>query len=180
LQHHLTRIAFHLGITIIRCSPEEVIEGSKQSARHWPMLPNFECWDDDNWPHWCPAAQLRLPDYVPDVVGGHSAPVKLTPWKVKAIHLLILLERNGAVSRRDMKGLGISPTRWTDHFQGFLRPGPNGGYVACGRTPDLKAQHPTNWAEIEADFDTWIKDVGVQATLAFGPDARAARMAGTP
>jgi hypothetical protein len=70
---------------------------------------------------------------------------------------MILLERRGRVTRGDMKALQISPTRWTDSWHGFLRADPAaGGYVPCERTPDLKAQHPTNWAEIEADYDKWV------------------------
>jgi hypothetical protein len=75
---------------------------------------------------------------------------------VKAIKLMILLERRGRVTRGDMKALQISPTRWTDSWNGFLSASPEaGGYVSNGRTPDLKRQHPTNWAEIEADFAKW-------------------------
>jgi hypothetical protein len=53
-----------------------------------------------------------------------------------------------------MKALGISPTRWTDRFYGYLDP-TGSGYVRNDRTPDLRRQHPRNWAEIEADFDAW-------------------------
>ncbi len=57
-----------------------------------------------------------------------------------------------------LKALQISPTRWCDHYHGFLKPEPGlGGYVRCGLTPDLRAQHPVNYVEIEADWETWGK-----------------------
>jgi hypothetical protein len=146
LQNHLERICTAIGIGIISLRPE-----------YWQTLnlPD-ERYTFSPWPNWCPGERCTLPDYVPDVGGGHAAPVQLTLWKIKAIKLLILLERRGYVTRADMKALQISPTRWTDTWYGFLTRDPSGqGFVSCTRTPDLKAQHPTNWAEIEADFPKW-------------------------
>lgn len=172
LQHHLISLARHVGITIIRCRPAVRTTYSLGMGYFNPDLPDEKsAYCGDAWPNWCPAVRCALPDYVPDVTGGHSAPVQLTPWKIKAIKLMVVLERAGAVSRADMKALGISPTRWTDHYNGFLSPGPHGGYVRNGRTPDLKAQHPTNWAQIEADFDTWSRGVVTAARLHFGATA---------
>lgn len=111
-------------------------------------------WSDAGWFSWLPFERETLPDYVPDVGGGDSSPVALTPWKIKAIKLLILLERRGVVHRSDMRALDISPSRWTDRYHGFLTATPS-GYVRCADTPDLQGQHPRNWSEIEADFDSW-------------------------
>jgi hypothetical protein len=71
---------------------------------------------------------------------------------------MIVLERRGFVTRSDMRTLQISPSRWCDGWQGFLERG-DGGYVRGERTPDLKRQHPRNWAEIEADVALWSKDL---------------------
>lgn len=162
-QNHMAGLARHCGITAItveqrsegwpeklvwRCSPDE--------------LPTEKEWEQPNWVNWLPAKRCALPAYVPDVCGGDSSPVSLTPWKIKAIKLMILLDRNGAVHRSDMKALDISPSRWTDPYHGFLARTP-GGYVRHDSTPDLKAQHPRNWAEIEADFDTWNPYAGLIA-----------------
>lgn len=173
LQHYFADIAKHLGIVVIaverksgRWSSGSVPLESPIDYR--PSLPRPQ-WDDGNWPHWCPARRCKLPEYVPDVTGGHAAPLKLSEWKIKAIKLMIVLERRGFVTRADMKALQISPTRWTDHWSGFLSAGPEGGYVRNARTPDLKAQHPTNWAQIEADFPAWSR--GLPGTLNFGAAA---------
>jgi hypothetical protein len=144
-QHHLGRICEAIGLGVITL--HDLPPG------HWTSLglPH-----DGDWPNWCPAERCALPDYIPDVEAGHSSPIQLTPWKIKAIRLMILLDRQGFVTRADMAALQISPSRWTDAYHGFLARDPGrGGYVRCDATPDLRAQHPTNYAEIEADFDTW-------------------------
>lgn len=112
-----------------------------------------------DWWHWNPDERCTLPDYVPDVVGGDKAPVALTPWKVNAIKLCVILDRRGYVTRSDMKALGLSPTRWTDRSMGYLSPNGGGHYVRCGATPDFRAQHPRNFAEIEADAERWLEEL---------------------
>lgn len=157
LQRHLTVLAAHVGITIIS------MRGGDH-AQFSPWLPDEASnYSSMGWWNWGPTKRCVLPDYVPDVTGGKSAPVRLTAWKVKAIRLLILLERKGSVTRADMKTLGLDPTRWTAAGYGWLDPGP-AGWVRGESTPDFKAQHPRNWAEIEAQFDTWAKDT-TQALL---------------
>lgn len=150
MQLHMQSLALHVGITII------AVRRAGGRLHFTPNLPD-EAFDYSlrDWPNWCPAQRCALPEYVPDVTGGHASPLTLSPWKIKAIKLLIVLERRGFVTRADMKALRISPTRWTDHWSGFLTRGHEGGYVRNARTPDLKAQHPTNWAQIEADFQEW-------------------------
>lgn len=97
--------------------------------------------------------RCALPDYVPDVAAGSSAPVKLTDWKVKAIKLAVLLETR-AVTRADFKALGLDPSRWTDRHTGWLVAG-DAGYRPGPGMPDFKAQHPRNYEEIRADIAKW-------------------------
>lgn len=166
LQRHLHRLARHVGLTVIDMS----VYGTGWGVAHQfhPYLPRENAGESfwmEGWHSWLPAKRCPLPDYIPDVTGGKAAPVKLTDWKVRAIKLVILLDRRGYVTRHDMKLLGLSPTRWTDAYYGFLPPDPiKGGYVRNSRTPDFKAQHPVNYAQIEADFDQWAPpDMGVAA-----------------
>lgn len=115
-----------------------------------------ESYSMEGWHSWMPAEREKLPDYIPDVRAGVKSPIQLTEWKVRAIKLWILLERNGFVTRGDMKALQLSPTRFTDRFHGFLVPDTSrGGYVRHAGSPDFRKQHPRNYAEIEADFDKW-------------------------
>jgi len=150
-QHHLTSIARALGIGIVTVRPRE------RGVRYAMNLPGEEPYHS-GWASWLPAQRVKLPAYVPDVEAGHSAPVMLTDWKIRAIKLLIVLGRRGFVTRADMKALQISPTRWCDGWHGFLDRGAD-GYIRGERTPDLKAQHPRNWDEIEGDIAIWAKDL---------------------
>lgn len=161
-QNHFRQICAPLGLTVLALSGQHDswragMRWSVAGVYTWPdQASNYE----NAWHPWMPAERCVLPDYVPDVTGGHAAPVQLTPWKVKAIKLLILLDRTGVVTRQDMKALQISPTRFCDPWHGFLAADKAaGGYVRCSRTPDLRAQHPVNFAEIEADFDKWLPAV---------------------
>jgi hypothetical protein len=159
LQHHMHRIAEHLGIVVI--SVQGMMNewtktmGWSMSPYSLPDLDSF--YSTQDWPAWWPSKRCPLPDYVPDVAGGRAAPLQLTEWKIKAIKLMIVLERRGFVTRRDMEALRISPTLWTKLQGGLLARGVD-GYIRCPRTPNFKAEHPTNYAQIEADIEVWGKE----------------------
>lgn len=158
VQGHFHPIASALGLSIITISKADRWGGTHVdvSPSHLPDEASGYDWDLRGWFSWLPAKRAPLPEYVPDVSGGKPCPVALTDWKIRAIKLIILLDRRGYVTRADMKHLGISPTRWTDAYHGFLTPDRIvGGYVRNGRTPDLRAQHPVNFVQIEADYATW-------------------------
>lgn len=152
-QRHIEAICAAIGIGVI------TLRNDDSRGLQWLDLPN-ENSGYDTWANWCPAERCPLPDYIPDVQAGVPSPIKLTEWKIKAIRLLIVLERRGYVTRDDMKRIHISPTRWTDTFYGFLRR-EGKGYVRCDATPDLRAQHPTVYAQIEEAADTWAQTMGL-------------------
>ena len=94
-----------------------------------------------DWPEWAPMNRCAVPEYVPDVAAGAKSPLRLTEWKVSAIKLAILMEKQKSVSRADFKALGIDARRWIDNRwlvvdaqSRALVPGP--GY------PNFKKQHP--------------------------------------
>lgn len=171
-QLHMKEIAAALGITVITIWPSEMRRGNAGADIRPYHLPSQETYGTYEWFPFIPAQRVKLPEYVPDVCGGHSAPVALTHWKIKAIKLMILLERRGYVTRHDMKLLQISPSRWTERHAGYLSPDTiKGGYVWNERTPDLKAQHPVNYVQIEADFDKWApKELKPTALFAANDD----------
>lgn len=149
VQTSLEPIARACGLTVIR---------QRKGGSFQPSLPDE---DGSRWAltHWfprLPIARLALPEYVPDVIGGKASPVALTHWKIKAIKLMIILDRRGYVTRQDMKFLDLSPSRWTA-WDGFLKPTET-GYVRSRRTPDFKAQHPKNYRQIAEDFDKWCPE----------------------
>lgn len=149
-----------IGLTVLSMYDMHPYSPEPEWHLHTPsQLPDEErpeSWTMEGWHWWAPAEREKLPDYVPDVRAGVKSPIQLTEWKVRAIKLWVLLDRFGKVTRGDMKALGLSPTRFTDRFHGFLTPDPSsGGYVRHDTSPDFKAQHPRNYAEIAADFDKW-------------------------
>lgn len=171
-QRDLGRIAECLGLTVLnvynqRHDPSDDADfepwpGWVKPVPEWSLTPSLPDETEagmglygDHWHPWCPEERCALPDYVPDVAAGVASPIILSAWKVKAIKLLIVLERRGWVTRADMRFLQISPTIWTG-FRGFLAPDDQRGrYVSCSRTPDYRKQHPRVWEEIAADIEIW-------------------------
>lgn len=109
-----------------------------------------------DWMFWYPPAPLELPDYVPDVPAGVKGPAALTLWKVKAIKLLVVLTKVGHATRKDFHALDMSPSIWLQ--RGWLKPSSKRGIYMRGNPPDFAAQHKVNYAEIEADFDSWATE----------------------
>lgn len=171
----LAGIATALGVAVIRAAGEPGKNGmAKIRSAHggyvWrqafaPDLPRAggrcDYFTSVRWPAHCFAEPLRLPDYVPDVAAGAPAPVTLTEWKIRAIKIVILLERRGVLRGADFKALDISPSRWT---QGkWIVPEGRGRWVAGPYLPDFRAQHPRNFEEIAADFETWSATIPAPA-----------------
>lgn len=125
----------------------------------YPRLPAKpdEWRGSDDWHEWCPTKRHKLPDCVPDVAAGASAPLQLTDWKIKAIKLAILLEKRGHVSREDFKHLSLDHRRWI--AQDWLVAGPE-GYIAKA-APNFKKQHPKVYEKIAGEFDKWKPPLGL-------------------
>lgn len=158
----LVGIARRLGITVITMKSKDLYQQMtnwrgfrRQETKFDPKLPEpgDHVWRED-WFDCCPMKRAELPDYIPDVAAGASAPLRLTEWKIKAIKVHILLERRGFVTRADFHELSIDFRRWWD--SGWLVSGDvRGKYVAGNYLADYRRLHPRNYAEIEADFDKW-------------------------
>lgn len=167
----LESIAKRLGLTVIRMKSKELYQRIKNNRSVWshhkdskydPELPfgkrRNHYYDDgsEDWYDCCPWKRLTLPDYVPDVVAGRPAPVQLSQWKIKAIKILIILERRGYVTRNDFKELKIDPGRWMEARWGWLDKTEIRGRFCRGiRTPDYRKVHALNYQQIEADYDKW-------------------------
>lgn len=120
-----------------------------------PGLPDSYPQDDNR--HWfdrLPTKRCRVPEYVPDVQAGVSAPVQLTRWKIAAIRVSILLEETGFLTRADFKEQALDIRRWTESR--WLLP-QDGVWVRGERYPDFRASHPRNWEEIKADVTKWSR-----------------------
>lgn len=155
----LSRIADYIGITVISMSPADTSYGRRR-AEFRPFLPDGKKWACEDWHEWAPTRRVVLPEYVPDVAAGSSAPLQLTAWKIAAIKIAVTIELRGYVTRDDFKHIEIDHRRWITNE--WLRT-ENGRWVAH-RPPDFKAQHPRVYAEIKADFEKWAPpELPVQA-----------------
>lgn len=165
VQAGLDIIAARLGVGVLTYRKPD-----RFSKNHYDLPDENSEWMSRRWHPWFPTRRCAVPDFVPDVVGGKRSPLQLTEWKIRAIKLLILLDRRGFITRADLKALGLSPSRWTAP-DGYLK-AENGAYVRWERTPDFRQDHPTNTAQIEASFATWAPPPsGVQQTLMVMPGA---------
>jgi hypothetical protein len=143
-------ICHYIGLTIVSVSSGH--------GRIEPRLPGPNTRAASSpWHEWCPTTRHPLPSYVPDVTAGASAPVQLTPWKIKALKIAALLELRGVVSRADFKHLGLDPRRWTAKG-GWLRSS-SAGYVIGPRMPTFTKQHPIVFAQVKADLEKWAPPV---------------------
>lgn len=138
-----------IGITVIRMRPVP-----HYGIPFQPYLPKTgKSWAASGWYELAPASRIVLPDWVPDVSAGCSAPVALTDWKIKAIKIAVTLDKRGFVTRADFKHFAISMSRWTQ--ERWLAQDGRGGWVAGRNMPDFRAQHPVNFPQIEADYEKW-------------------------
>lgn len=158
------KIAAYIGFTIIRMSASN--EWNKRD-RFRPWLPrgtgNFASFDDD-WFELCPGKRHELPEYVPDVAAGASAPLQLTAWKISAIKIAVILETRGWVARSDFKHVGIDYRRWIAAESRWLVKN-DGRWIAGEHMPNFKAQHPRVYNEIVADAEKWMPNtIGETAT----------------
>jgi len=152
-------ICAYIGLMVITIGPEARWSHKNKlenTYRFHPQLPTLPPNGHREWHEWLPAKRHKLPEYVPDVAAGSAAPVQLTEWKINAIKMCILLARRGYLTRADFKHVRMDHRRWLPGAQRWLVIADEGRcYTAGPSLPDLKAVHPKNWAEIEADYEKW-------------------------
>lgn len=133
-----------------------LIGGSGHGWKHPQFRPGLlENDGGGGWHYWSPRKREKLPEFVPDVVAGDSAPLQLTKWKIAALRITATLEVRGHVTREDFRQHGIDPRRWTGPG-GWLVPKSErmqdaGQYV---RAPslDFDRQHPDVYAQVLAEI----------------------------
>lgn len=108
--------------------------------------------EPSRWHHWYFEKPVTLPDYVPDVSAGASAPRQLSVWKVNALRICAVIELQGFVETKDFRRFGIDYRRWEisgwlvrEHLRKPAR------YTAG---PKLKfaEQHPTIYKQVIEDL----------------------------
>lgn len=152
-EHGYGTIAEYIGITVIHCSGPEIRYRFRSIFQ--PELPKTDSHHSEHWYEWLPVKRHSLPEYIPDVVAGAPAPLRLTDWKIKAIKIAVTLEKRGYVTRADFKHISIDHRRWLPSGTGWLSI-QEGHYVKGPHFPNFKAQHPTVYEQIEADAEKWM------------------------
>jgi hypothetical protein len=103
------------------------------------------------WHYANPKSRCPLPEYVPDVIAGSSAPMQLTRWKIAALKIAALIELRGWVCRKDFQELGIDHRRWTQHWlQPMTQPAGAWRFTAQSEG-DFRANHPQVYPQVLAD-----------------------------
>jgi hypothetical protein len=149
-------VCHRLGLGVIRVlEPEPQHPYMRSRDKFRPSLPNEQYGDENQWFQFAPAKRVSLPEWVPDVEAGASAPTTLSQWKVKAIKIAITLEKRGYVTRKDFKHFNINMTRWTIPGASWLVKDGKGGWVAGPQYPDFRLQHPVNFDQIASDYENW-------------------------
>jgi len=138
-----------LNITVIRQNRQD---GWRDKFS--PDLPDpKQSWAGDPWYELAPTRRLDVPEWVPDVSAGVSAPHQLSFWKIAAIKIAVVLDKRGYVTRQDFADLKISMSRWTQ-MRWIVKGATHGQWIA-NAVPDFRAQHPVNFPQIEADYEKW-------------------------
>lgn len=150
----LGKIADALGITVIRMRLLSAAE-QKWNSGFTPYLPDEKLGRNDGWYERMPSKRHQLPEYIPDVPAGSSAPVQLTQWKIGALKLAATLNIRGFLTREDFKHHRVDHRRFIDG--GWLQKGSD-GWVRGPAWPNFEAQHPRVYAEITADADKWMPE----------------------
>jgi hypothetical protein len=119
-----------------------------------PYLPGVLPHSTTEWHEMMPIERHPLPEYVPDVAAGASAPRQLTPWKIAALKLAVLLDQTGYVTRQDFKRFGIDIRRW---ISGDWLRRDERGFTRGSGFPDLRTQHPKVWEQILIDEPKWAR-----------------------
>ncbi|MTI10205.1 hypothetical protein [Curvivirga aplysinae] len=162
-----------LGITILRINKRQrhsqILIDAELAPEKWdidfyPSLPNpidaeeanYRTWFlYDDWFDCAPIERIELPITVPRVSAGVPSPKMLTPWKIKAMQLLILLEKYGYVTRTDFKELKLNQSLWSQS-RWLSQGGARGQWVENEFTPNFKAEYPENYREIEEKLAEWL------------------------
>ena len=138
-----------------------MLERGRHNQAYQPSLPDERYqYRNDDWQEMMPSARCRLPEYLPDVAAGASAPIQLTDWKIKALKLLVLLDDTGYVTRSDFKRFGLDIRRWIGE-KAWLEPCEKGFRARGDLIANFRSQHPRVWQEIVADRPKWDRRVAM-------------------
>ncbi|QUS54184.1 hypothetical protein [Pseudovibrio brasiliensis] len=131
------------------------------STVNWyrPKLPNPDrASPAGNFKEFYPLERLELPEVIPVVEAGKPAPIKLTPWKIKAIKLDVILKKHGVATRKLFKALSLNTTLFLSSGNGWMLKGnARGEWLRGPNFPDFRMGCEENYDELEKRYKTWSK-----------------------
>ncbi|KZK80919.1 hypothetical protein PsAD46_03967 [Pseudovibrio sp. Ad46] len=146
----------------------EISKSPSTVSWYRPKLPNPDrASPAGNFKEFYPSERLELPEIIPIVAAGKPSPIKLTPWKIKAIKLDILLQKHGVVTRKLFKALNLSTTLFLHSGNGWMLKGSERGAWTRGPSfPDFRIGCEENYDELEKRYKTWVKTLPMEGILA--------------
>lgn len=91
------------------------------------------------WTDWSPPRRHELPEVETGSVAGSPSPVRLTPWKLRALAVLAELEIVGTTTPKRIRELGVDHRRWI--AQRWLEPVSPGVWRRAAKCPPFDSQH---------------------------------------
>lgn len=95
---------------------------------------------------WNPCERSQVPSMATNLRAGIPCPVRLTPWKEKALIVLAQLRAQGFITTKQIVQHGVSPTAWTQapgSKPAWLKKGDaRGTWVETENLPAFDKQHP--------------------------------------
>lgn len=151
----LGKVADYIGLTVLWMEGPDPYRLQPTFRPPLPAVKDDRYFDDRHWHPWATLKRCQLPEYVPDVAAGASAPTQLTKWKIAALRIEATIELRGFVTRADFKAHGIDHRRWLSKGDGWLVS--EGPRLTRGPAfPFFSRQHPRNYDEIKADASKWM------------------------
>jgi hypothetical protein len=147
-------LATYIGITVIRVAKPEATPHWRSRQAFTPALPEPPGAMQYPWHEQCTLKRCELPSYVPDVAAGARSPSTLSEWKIKAIKICLLMQRQGYVTRDDFRAIKMDHRRWLPSAAGWVKI-VNGRYERGTNWPRFLEMHPVAAKKIEADYEQW-------------------------
>mgnify|MGYP000479416528 CR=1 FL=1 len=99
---------------------------------------------------WNPSERCHVPAFRQALPAGVPSPVKLTPWKEKAIRVVALMRQQGYITAKQISAHGLGITSWTQSVgqkRAWLEKGAvRGQWVETEHLPAFDKQHPELYA----------------------------------
>ncbi len=104
------RVAFALGIFIIEGVNVEYLDFKFQWTKQ--IKTNFNNYSRDAHYFTEPAKLCWVPEIEPNMIAGTKSPKLITPWKIQAVKMCLLLNNKGFLTSEDFKKENMSMTIW--------------------------------------------------------------------